>query len=110
MKAPITITPKAVDRIKTLMEQRGQDSAGIRVGVTKGGCNGLSYSIEYADEVNKYEDVVEQDGIRVIIDPKAILYLIGSEMDFVTEKMKSGFVFSNPNEKGRCGCGESFNV
>ncbi len=110
MKAAIEITDAAAERIKVLMSSRGKPSEGIRVGVKKGGCSGLAYTIEYADSVNKFEDVVEDKGVRVIIDPKAALYLIGTTMDFVEEKMKSGFVFVNPNEKGRCGCGESFHV
>jgi iron-sulfur cluster assembly protein len=110
MKAPIQITDNAANQIKNLLEQRGKPSEGIRVGVKKGGCSGLSYTIEYADDVKKFEDIVEEKGVKVIIDPKAVLYLIGTTMDFVDEKMKSGFVFVNPNEKGRCGCGESFHV
>ncbi len=110
MKAPITITDNAANRIKELLEKRGKPSEGIRVGVRKGGCSGLAYTVEYADDVKKFEDVVEDKGVRVIIDPKATLYLIGTEMDFVEEKMKSGFVFVNPNEKGKCGCGESFHI
>ena len=110
IKAPIEITDNAAERIKTLLASRGKPSEGVRVGVKKGGCSGLSYTIEYADDVKKFEDVVEDKGVKVIIDPKASLYLIGTTMDFVEEKMKSGFVFVNPNEKGRCGCGESFHV
>ncbi len=114
---PIKVTDIAIDRVQALLAQRGKPSAGIRVGVRSGGCSGLAYTIEYADEVNPYDDVVSvrtRDGsdeeLKILIDPKAIMYLIGTEMDFVKEKMKSGFVFHNPNEKGRCGCGESFNV
>lgn len=112
MKAPIQITETAAERIKHLLASRDKESAGIRVGVKKGGCSGLAYTIEYADvgSIGKFEDVVEDKGVKVIIDPKASLYLIGTTMDFVEEKMKSGFVFVNPNEKGRCGCGESFHV
>lgn len=110
MKAPITITDAAAARVQALLASRGKPSAGIRVGVKKGGCSGLSYTIEYADDVQKFEEVVSDKGVTVIIDPKAIMYLLGTEMDFVEEKMKSGFVFTNPNEKGRCGCGESFHV
>lgn len=110
MKAPITITDAAAARVQALLASRGKPSAGIRVGVKKGGCSGLSYTIEYADDVQKFEEVVNDKGVTVIIDPKAIMYLLGTEMDFVEEKMKSGFVFTNPNEKGRCGCGESFHV
>ncbi len=97
-------------QVKNLLEKRGKPSAGVRVGVRKGGCSGLAYTIEYADDVKKFEEVIEDKGVTVIIDPKAIMYLIGSEMDFVEEKMKSGFIFTNPNEKGKCGCGESFHV
>lgn len=114
---PISVTEAAIDRVQALLDQRGKPSAGVRVGVRSGGCSGLAYTIEYADEVNPYDDVVTVkalDGsdaeLKILIDPKAIMYLIGTEMDFVQEKLKSGFVFNNPNEKGRCGCGESFNV
>ncbi len=108
--APITITDNAAARIKDLMAQRGKPSAGIKVGVRSRGCSGMSYTIEYADEVGKFDEVVEEKGVKVLIDPKAIMFLIGTEMDFVEEKLKSGFTFVNPNEKGRCGCGESFHV
>jgi iron-sulfur cluster assembly protein len=112
---PITITESAATRIRSLLEQRGKPSAGIKVGVRSGGCSGLSYTIEYADNVEKFDEVVSypdktKEEFKVIIDPKAVMYLIGTQMDFVEEKMKSGFTFQNPNEKGRCGCGESFSV
>ncbi len=107
---PVKISDAAAERVKALLAQRGKPSAGVRVGVKKGGCSGLSYVIEYADDVQPFEEVIDDKGVRVIIDPKAIMYLIGTEMDYVEEKMKSGFVFVNPNEKGRCGCGESFHV
>ena len=111
MAAPIiSISDAAVARINELLAGRGKPSAGIKVGVKTRGCSGLSYSIEYADEVSKFDEVVERDGVRVLIDPKAVMFIIGTEMDFVTEQLKSGFVFRNPNEKGRCGCGESFHV
>lgn len=107
---PITISDAAAARVKALLDKRGKESAGIRVGVRKGGCSGLAYTIEYADDIQKFEEVVEDKGVTVIIDPKATMYLIGSEMDFVEEKLKSGFTFTNPNVKGQCGCGESFHV
>lgn len=111
MPAPlVTISDAAIARINALLDKRGKPSAGIKVGVKTRGCSGLSYSIEYADEVTKFDEVVEQNGIKLIIDPKAVMFLIGTEMDYVEEQMKSGFVFKNPNEKGRCGCGESFHV
>jgi len=106
----ITVSDNAAKQVKSLLDKRGKASAGIRVGVKKGGCSGLSYTIEYADDVQKFEEVVEDKGVTVLIDPKAVMYLIGSEMDFVEEKFKSGFTFKNPNEKGQCGCGESFHV
>ena len=109
-KAPITITDAAAERIRALMAAREKPTAGIKVGVRTRGCSGLSYTIEYADEVSKFDEVVEEKGVRVLIDPKAIMFLIGTEMDFREEKFKNGFTFTNPNEKGRCGCGESFNV
>ena len=109
-KAPITISDAAALRVKALLAERGKPSAGIKVGVRSRGCSGLSYTIEYADEVGKYDEVVEDKGVKVLIDPKAIMFLIGTEMDFKQEKLKSGFTFTNPNEKGRCGCGESFHV
>jgi iron-sulfur cluster assembly protein len=109
-KAPLTITDFAITKVKELIEKRSKPSLGIRVTVKSGGCNGKTYSIEYADEERLFEEVLEQGGVKVYIDPKAIIYLIGSEMDFVEEQFKSGFTFKNPNEKSRCGCGDSFNV
>lgn len=108
--AILSISDAAVERIQFLMESRDKPAEGIRIGVRTGGCSGLSYTIEYADNVEPYDEVVEEKGVRVVIDPKAVMFLIGTEMDYVEEKMKSGFVFINPNEKGRCGCGESFHV
>ncbi|MDB2414502.1 iron-sulfur cluster assembly accessory protein [Rickettsiales bacterium] len=109
--APITVTDVALERVKSLLGQRGKPSAGIKVGVKSGGCSGLSYTIEYADEISEFDEVIELDeDVKILIDPKAIMYLLGSEMDYKEEKMKSGFTFTNPNEKGRCGCGESFTV
>lgn len=108
--APITITESAAEQVKALLDKRGKPSAGIKIGVRTKGCSGLSYTIEYADEVSKFDEVVEDKGIKVIIDPKAIMFIIGTEMDFKQEKLQSGFTFTNPNEKGRCGCGESFHV
>lgn len=108
--APIVVTEGAAARIKELLKKRGKPSAGIKVGVKSGGCSGLSYTIEYADEISKYDEVVDEGDFKVIIDPKAVMYLLGTQMDYVEDKMKSGFVFVNPNEKGKCGCGESFHV
>ena len=110
MKAPIEITEAALERVKYLLEKRGKPSLGIRIGLRTKGCSGLSYTLEYADERHPMDEIVEKDGITVLIDPKATLFILGTEMDFVEEKMQSGFVFRNPNEKGRCGCGKSFHV
>ena len=106
----MTVTPAAVERIKALIEGRGKPTAGIRIGVRSKGCSGLSYTLEYADQKEPMDEVVEQHGVTVLIDPKATLFILGTEMDYVEEKLQSGFVFRNPNEKGRCGCGESFHV
>ena len=108
--APLTITPAAAERIKTLLEGRGKPSAGIRIGVRARGCSGLSYEIEFADQRGPMDEVVDAEGVTVLIDPKASLFILGSIMDFEQDKLQSGFVFRNPNEKGRCGCGESFHV
>jgi len=106
----MTVTPAAVERAKTLIEGRGKPTAGIRIGVRTKGCSGLSYTLEFADKQEPMDEVVETQGIKLLIDPKASLFLIGTEMDYEEEKLKQGFVFKNPNEKGRCGCGESFHV
>jgi iron-sulfur cluster assembly protein len=106
----MTVTPAAVERIKGLIDKRGKPTAGIRIGVRSKGCSGLSYTLEYADSPQQMDEVVEAEGVKILIDPKASLFLIGTEMDYAEEQLKSGFVFKNPNEKGRCGCGESFHV
>ncbi|HEY4163656.1 MAG TPA: iron-sulfur cluster assembly accessory protein [Dongiaceae bacterium] len=104
------LTASAVERVKSLLDKRGKPSAGIRIGVRTKGCSGLSYTLEYADAKGPADEVVEQDGVTVLIDPKATMFILGTEMDYVEEKLQTGFVFRNPNEKGRCGCGESFHV
>jgi iron-sulfur cluster assembly protein len=111
MAAPaIQMTEAAVERVKALLDKRGKPSAGIRIGVRTKGCSGLSYTLEYADDRGRFDEVVENGGVTVLIDPKAVMFVLGTEMDYVEEKLQSGFVFRNPNEKGRCGCGESFHV
>lgn len=109
-KSILTLTDGAADRIRHLLSQRDKPALGIRVGIKQGGCSGLEYTVEYADEKNKYDEIVEDKGVTVIVDPKATMYLLGSEMDFIQGKIKSGFTFKNPNQKGSCGCGESFHV
>ncbi|HEX9327835.1 MAG TPA: iron-sulfur cluster assembly accessory protein [Reyranella sp.] len=106
----MTVTPAAAERVKALIEGRGKPTAGIRIGVRSKGCSGMSYTLEFADSQQPMDEVVDTQGVKLLIDPKASLFLIGTEMDYEEEKLKSGFVFKNPNEKGRCGCGESFHV
>ena len=109
--APKTLTDAAVARAKLMMEKSGDEKVlGLRVGVKTTGCSGLSYFVEYATEQKKFEDKVEENGITLFIDPTAVMFIIGSEMDYQEDKMSSGFVFNNPNEISRCGCGESFSV
>ena len=111
----MTLTDAAADRVKALVS-KGQESGpedqilGLRVGVKSRGCSGLSYFVEYAKEQKRFEEVVEDKGVKIFIDPAATMFLLGSEMDYVESTMQSGFVFNNPNEKSRCGCGESFSV
>jgi iron-sulfur cluster assembly protein len=108
---PITVTEAAVERVRALLGKRGKPSLGVRVGVRTRGCSGMTYTLEYADDKGPADEVVEPaPGITILIDPKASMFVFGTEMDFVEEKLQSGFVFRNPNEKGRCGCGESFHI
>jgi iron-sulfur cluster assembly protein len=106
----MAVSPAAAERVKALIESRGKATAGIRIGVRSKGCSGLSYTLEFADKQEPMDEVVDTEGVKLLIDPKASLFLIGTVMDYEEEKLKSGFVFRNPNEKGRCGCGESFHV
>ena len=106
----IKISDNAVSKIKEIMSQANNTTIGVRVGVKSGGCAGLSYIMEYATDVKPNEEVIEERGIKVLIDPKAVMYLLGTEMDYKKEKFSSQFIFKNPNETERCGCGESFKV
>ncbi len=111
--AALTITPAAAARIKALLEKKQPQPAAVVVSVTSKGCSGLSYDLQYLDKVSdkpKFADEVTQHGVTVVIDPKAALYIIGSVMDYQESPTRSGFDFANPNETGRCGCGESFSV
>ncbi|MCB1520214.1 MAG: iron-sulfur cluster assembly accessory protein [Hyphomicrobiaceae bacterium] len=103
----LSLTEAAVGRIKTMMASKGEDVVGLRIGVKKGGCAGMEYAMSWATALDKFDEVVEQDGARVVVEPTAVLYLLGTEMDYQTSKMSSGFVFNNPNQKSACGCGES---
>ena len=110
LRQAMTVTEAAATRIQALLDKRGKPSVGIRVGVRSRGCSGLTYTLEYADEKGKFDEVVQQKGVTILIDPKATMFIIGTEMDYVEDKLQSVFTFRNPNEKGRCGCGESFHV
>ncbi len=106
----IKLSENAANRIKEIMSKADNTTIGVRVGVKSGGCAGMSYVMEYAKEAKKNEEVIEDKGVKVFIDPNAIMYLLGTEMDYKTDKFSSQFVFKNPNETERCGCGESFKV
>ena len=110
LKQAMTVTEAAAQRIQALLARRGKPSVGIRVGVRSRGCSGLTYTLEYADEKGKFDEMVQDKGVTILIDPKASMFIIGTEMDYLEDKLQSGFTFRNPNEKGRCGCGESFHV
>jgi len=110
LPSPINLTPAAITQVKALLESRGKPSLGIRISVRTKGCSGMSYTLEFADEKGDFDEEVKVDDVTVLIDPKATMFILGTEMDYVEDKLESGFVFNNPNEKGRCGCGESFHV
>ncbi|HUI18192.1 MAG TPA: iron-sulfur cluster assembly accessory protein [Alphaproteobacteria bacterium] len=111
MTAPlITLTEAAAERVKSLIAKADKPVKGLRIGVKTRGCSGHSYFAEYADAPKKFEDVIEDKGVKIFIDPTSVMFLLGTEMDYVEDKLQSGFVFRNPNEKSRCGCGESFNI
>jgi len=106
----IKLSDNAANKIKEIMSKAENTAIGVRVGVKSGGCAGMSYVMEYAKEAKKNEEVIEDKGVKVFIDSNAIMYLLGTEMDYKTDKFSSQFVFKNPNETERCGCGESFKV
>jgi len=106
----MTLTEAAAVRIRELMTHADGPVAGLRVGVRNGGCAGMAYAMDYAREADPLDEVVEDKGVRILIDPKAVLFLLGTEMDFKRDKLSSGFVFNNPNQVGACGCGESVSL
>ena len=110
MKQAITLSNSAATRIKEIMSKDEKNSIGVRVGVKSGGCAGMSYIMEYAKEINPNDEVIEDKGVKVFIDAGAIMYLLGTEMDYKKEEFSSNFIFKNPNETERCGCGESFKI
>ena len=105
----VTLTDRAAEHVQRYIEKRGK-GVGLRLGVKTTGCSGLAYKLEFADEIAPEDLTFESNGVRVLIDPKSLAYLDGTELDFVREGLNEGFKFNNPNEKDRCGCGESFNV
>ena len=105
----ITLTDAAADRVTTFLENRGK-GIGLRLGVKTSGCSGMAYVMEFVDEMDDMDVAFEDKGVKIIVDPKSLVYLDGTEMDFVKEGLNEGFKFINPNEKGSCGCGESFTV
>ncbi len=107
---PVKLSEAAAARIATIMANAPGQYAGVRVGVTNGGCAGMSYTMDYASEAKPFEEVMEDKGVKIFIDPRAILFLIGTELDFIQEKLGSRFVFNNPNQTSACGCGESVQI
>jgi iron-sulfur cluster assembly protein len=101
------LTDAAADRIKTVMGKAERRMAAVRIGVKNGGCAGMSYTMEYAEAVNPLDEVIEDKGVRILIDPKAVMFLLGTEMDYRIDKLSAQFVFNNPNQTAACGCGES---
>ena len=106
----MSLTDAAAERIKEIMANSDKPIAGLRVGVKNGGCAGMEYTMEYAEQQDPLDDVVEDRGVRLFIDPKAVLFLLGTEMDYQVETLSSGFVFRNPNQTSACGCGESVSI
>ena len=109
-KQLITLSDNAATRIKEVMASASKSTIGVRVGVKSGGCAGMSYLMEYVEKVKVDDEVVEDKGVKVFIDPGAVMYLLGTEMDYKKEEFSSTFIFKNPNETERCGCGESFKI
>ena len=107
---PVKLTEAAAARLAQIMTNADGQYQGVRVGVTNGGCAGMSYTMDYAEKANQFDEVVEDKGVKIFIDPKAILFLIGTELDFVQEKLGARFVFNNPNQTSACGCGESVQI
>jgi iron-sulfur cluster assembly protein len=108
--AVLSLTEAATERVRAIMATKGPEVVGLKIGIKKGGCAGMEYTMEWATSIAKFDEVVVKDGAKVIIDPKAVLYLLGTEMDYKVDKLSAQFVFNNPNQKSSCGCGESVNL
>jgi iron-sulfur cluster assembly protein len=109
-RTAISLTPAAADRVRELLSSKGEGALGLKLGVKSTGCSGFSYQLDFAREIEPGAEVVDVDGIKVVIEPRAVMHVLGTELDFVADKLGAQFVFRNPNEKARCGCGESFSV
>ncbi|MFN8830116.1 MAG: HesB/IscA family protein [Labrys sp. (in: a-proteobacteria)] len=103
----VSLTDAAADKVKAIMSRADSKIIGLRVGVKNGGCAGMAYTMEYAEAVNPFDEVVEDKGVKILVDPKAVLFLLGTEMDYKVDKLSAQFVFNNPNQTSACGCGES---
>jgi iron-sulfur cluster assembly protein len=108
--AIMSLTDAAADRARQLIEKSPQPIAALRVGVKNGGCAGMSYTMDFVEKIEPFDEVVEEKGVKIIVDPKALMFLLGTEMDFKTDKLGASFVFNNPNQTGACGCGESVSI
>ena len=106
----MSLTEAAAERIRALQAASGKEIAGVRIGVKNGGCAGMEYTMQYADEPGPHDEVIEDKGIKLLIDPTAVMFLLGTEMDYRSDRMRSGFVFNNPNQTSACGCGESVSL
>lgn len=107
---PITLTDAAAARVKAILSNRQSPALGLRITVSTKGCSGMSYVLDYAEAAQPHDEVIEDKGVTILIDPKAQMFIFGTEIDWQSDKLQEGFVFRNPNEKGRCGCGESFHI
>tara|TARA_B100000674_G_C37223480_1_gene638055 strand:- start:175 stop:510 length:336 start_codon:yes stop_codon:yes gene_type:complete len=111
MSQIISVTSEAVEQIKNILSNAPNDKDALLIGVDKSGCSGYSYKLDFCNSLNlKNYEIIIKDGVKILIDPKATMFLLGSQMDYKTDKLSSRFVFNNPNEKGTCGCGESFSI
>ncbi|MEI2387535.1 Fe-S cluster assembly scaffold SufA [Breoghania sp. JC706] len=106
----ITLTDAAAERVRDIMANSGKNALGLKVGIKKGGCAGMEYTLDYVSEADPADDMVETKGVRVYVDPSAVLFLLGTEMDYEETKLRNGFVFNNPNQTSACGCGESVEI